>query len=78
MCKKPYVETPVGEVTIGDIVCYYKASKVVKFGVVYNAPSSYELNLHKCFSVHNKYDGKQGIYQLMNTIIHTSEVKDIL
>lgn len=78
MCTKPYVKTPVGEVTVGDVVCYYRTNKVVKFGTVEVLLPKKYIGINHCFAVHINNECKQIVYQLLRDTIHTSEVKDIL
>lgn len=78
MCTKSYVKTLVGDVRVGDVVCYYRTNRIVKFGTVAVLLPNKYLGTNHCFAVHINDENKQIFYQLLDDIVHTSEVKDIL
>lgn len=78
MCTKSYVKTPVGDVKVGDVVCFFRTATIVKFGTVAIIKPDNKIFIKQCFGVKYSEDNKQSIYQLLSRNINTHDVKEIL
>ena len=72
------MQTPVGYVKIGDIVCYNRFTRQLRFGKVTGFTSDNRLVLKHGFNVEFGQDNKQTVYQVLNTFLEPHLVCEIL
>ena len=60
MCTNPYVKTPVGDVKVGDVVCFFRTATIVKFGTVAILKPDNKIFIKQCFGVKYSEDNKQS------------------
>lgn len=72
------LQTPVGYVKIGDIVCYDRFNKQLRFGTVVGFEDSNLVKIHHAYTVKFGQDGKQTVYSMLNCSIENYRICDIL
>lgn len=72
------IQTPVGYVKIGDIVCYNRFTRQLRFGKVTGFTSDNRLVLKHGFNVEFGQDNKQTVHQVLNTFLEPHLVCEIL
>lgn len=72
------MQTPVGYVKIGDIICHNRRTKQVRFGKVCGFTEAKQLVIKHGFTVEFGEDQKQIIYQTLDMVLDPSEVCKIL
>lgn len=71
------LQTPVGYVKIGDIVCYNRCTKHVRIGKVYGFTQTKQLVIKQGLNIEFGQDRKQTIYQVLDTVLDPSNVCQI-
>lgn len=74
----PTVETPVGCVKVGDVICYDRCNKQVRFGTVAGLVDGNRIKIHHAFTVKFGDDNKQTAYSMLNCTLDAWRVCDIL
>lgn len=72
------MQTPVGYVKIGDIICCDRFSKQLRFGTVVGFEDSNLVKIHHAYTVKFGQDGKQTVYSMLNCSIENYRICDIL
>lgn len=72
------MQTPVGYVKIGDIICYDRFNKQVRFGTVVGFKDENRIKVEHAFTVKYGDDNKQTVYSMLNNTIENYRVCDIL
>lgn len=72
------IQTPAGYVKVGDIVCYDRVNKSVRFGTVDKLDENSKIFLRHRYTVRFGEDGKQVVYGSMDAWIETYRVSNIL
>ena len=71
------LQTPVGYVKIGDIVCYNRCTKQVRIGKVCGFTQTKQLVIKQGINIEFGQDQKQTIYQVLDTVLDPSNVCQI-
>ena len=71
------LQTPVGYVKIGDIVCYNRYTKQVRIGKVCGFTQTKQLVIKHGLNIEFGQDQKQTIYQVLDTVLDPSNVCQI-
>ena len=71
------LQTPVGYVKIGDIVCYNRCTKQVRIGKVCGFTQTKQLVIKQGFNIEFGQDQKQTIYQVLDIVLDPSNVCQI-
>lgn len=72
------LQTPVGYVKIGDIVCYNRCTKQVRIGKVCGFTQTKQLVIKQGLNIEFGQDQKQTIYQVLDTVLDPSNVCQIV
>ena len=68
------LQTPVGYVKIGDLVCYNRRTKQVRIGKVCGFTQTKQLVIKQGLNIEFGQDQKQTIYQVLDTVLDPSDV----
>lgn len=71
-------QTPAGDVKVGDVVCYDRSNKHVRFGTVCGFQDNGRLKLHKVYIVKIGDDNKQTVYDTLDVNIEPYRVCKII
>lgn len=75
--KIEMMQTPVGYVKIGDIVCYNRCTKQVRIGKVCGFTQTKQLVIKQGLNIEFGQDQKQTIYKVLDTVLDPSNVCQI-
>lgn len=72
------MQTPVGHIKAGDVVCYDSFNKQLRFGTVDGFTDDNLVKIHHAFTVKFGEDGKQTVYSMLNCAIEHYRVCKVL
>ena len=76
--KIEMMQTPAGEIKVGDVIGYDRSNKRIRFGTVTRLSTDGSIYLTHSYSVMFGDDGKQAVYQSMDGSIESYRVCQIL
>lgn len=76
--KIEMMQTPAGYVKIGDVVCFDRFNRQLRFGTIAGFTQDNRIQLTHSYTVRFGYDNKQSTYSLLNSTIKNYRVCMIL